>query len=799
MVKLEFKNSYNKKLKGRGSKMAKNKAITDQVNQDMIDNIKNYASQITSIKNFALAVQKMPGMYIGHVGNQGFINMTREIFQNSIDEMMKVDSPCNYIRVTYNENDNEVTVEDNGRGIPFNDIIRVFSDEHTSSNYTKKLYEYSSGRHGVGSKVTNALSSEFIIRSYILGEARMMKFHNGQPAQDNVQVIKNPGNKQGTIISFKPMYDIMGEITVTCEDVLNLVYLILPLTHIGSTIDFEGYKKNGVVVKESLVNKDGIMTNLLTSTKNAIIKPITMSLDNGTMKADIAFTYDSSNTLGENITSFSNFCPTISGSHVDGFVDGLTRWFRKYMNDIYLGAKSKISVIGSDIRVGLNAYIAVAHLEPIFTGQAKEILSNEEMNPFVRTLVMTSLDKWSKDFPNELQRICKYFKDVAEIRLKSEGEKVKLSSSYTTSVLTGMPDKYIKPLGKSHMELLIVEGDSARGSTLKARDNQRQGVFPIRGKIPNAFDSPRAKFLANQEIASIITIIGGGYGKAFDISKVKWEKIVFCADADIDGAHINSLLLRFFMLYMLPMITEGRVYRAVPPLYTVTKGKTYQYYTTMLDFVLFLQKTFSQKYKLSNPNGTVLTNNQVSTLLHNNINYADELRILADTYSVDPELLELVLFNINTPFKQLKKLIEDRYRFIEVTQQNGTIICKGLINMQMYTLYFNDKLIAAAKSILDIINSNKYNTFMVNGIPMSLYQIMVLFEKDKPTGITRNKGLGEQDGNELSESTVHPDKGRTLIRYTIEDANKEINAIRCIESNKSELFKNVTATRFDLG
>jgi DNA gyrase subunit B len=189
------------------------------------------------------------------------------------------------------------------------------------------------------------------------------------------------------------------------------------------------------------------------------------------------------------------------------------------MNKIYLSEKSKVTVINNDIKTGLKVIIAAAHLNPVFAGQFKGILSNEDMYKYVKDLTTKSLEEWSKTSPGDLQKICKCIKEIAEIRMKSDDSKIKLSNNYESSALTGKPKKYVPPSGNKNLELIIVEGDSALGSAKNSRDVYKQGLFPIRGKLPNAFKETKSKFLANQEIASIITIIGCGYGKNFDISK----------------------------------------------------------------------------------------------------------------------------------------------------------------------------------------------------------------------------------------------------------------------------------------
>lgn len=764
-----------------------------------IDNIKNYAKQIKTLETFVEAVRMRPGMYIGSIGNKGFLNMIREIFQNALDELMKPTSPCDKISLYYNEITHEVIVTDNGRGIPFDNMIRIFSSQHTSSNYTKQEGEYSSGLHGVGSKVTNALSSSFIVESYILGKARTIQFINGTPWDKGEVEIPNTKNLQGTIVRFRPCYDIMGQLDLPATEVLQLVKRIMMLTNIGAVAEFGCTYKNGTTYNEVIKNEDGLLADIINKTTNPLIKPIYIKEDTGIMKADILFTYDANSSNVEQITAYSNFCPTVAGTHINGFIDGLCKYFREYMNKIYLN-KSKVSVVNNDIKTGLVAIVTVSHLEPIFDGQSKETLSNADMFPFVKNLVFNSLEEWAKQNPNDLQKMCKYLKEIAEIRIKSDGEKIKLFTKYTTNALSkGLPAKYERPAGNSKsIELIITEGDSAAGSAKNVRSGN-QGLYPIRGKVPNALATTKKKFLENEEISGIISIIGAGYGRSFDMAKTNVEKVIFATDADPDGAHIRSLLLLLFMVYMPDMIKDGRIYAAVPPLFGLKQGKDKtKYFIDMIDYIKFTEKSFSKNNEICTLTGNRLNTNDIIDVLYKNADFQFDLKNKADKYAIEPELVELVLANIELPFNKLKSLILKKYRFMkDCSIINNTPVIKGLINGECQTLILNDQFLKDFKDIIEQIKNNQYKNFLVNGKAMSLYGLLNLYNNSKPSGITRYKGLGEMNPEQLRDSTILADE-RTLFRYTMEDATKEVEAIKRIESNKYELIKNVTVSRRDL-
>lgn len=771
--------------------------------EKMLSNIKNYAEQIKTIEIFVDAVRQNPGQFIGYLGNKGFINMIREIFQNSIDELVKNDSPCDHIKVSFNETDHTVIVEDNGRGIPFNNIIRIFTSEHTSSNYVKKEGEFSSGLHGVGSKVTNALSSTFIVDSYVLGEGRHVEFFNGKPWDKGEQKIKCSKDKQGTKVEFRPSYEIMGNITTTCKDVLGLIQKILPLIKIGAVIDFVGITHDGKVIQERLINKDGIITDLIMKTNKPLIKPVIMQKATGIMKADLAFTYDSNDLISEDITSFSNFCPTIGGKHLEGFIDGICKFFREYMNKIYLSNSKKLSVKDSDIRTGLKAIVSVAHLKPIFSGQAKEILDNDDMYGFVKGLIINSLEQWSKENPQDLQKLCKFYKDVAELRVKSDESRVKLTNKYKSNSLSqGMPEKYVKPNGdyrKNKWELFIVEGDSALGSLRNSRDNKCQGIFPIRGKLPNAFATRKEEFLKNQEIASLLTIIYEDYARnKGNIDRVKWDKIIILTDADCDGNHIRSLALRFFIMYCPELIKAGKVYAAMPPLYSIeVKGKK-QYFTDRHEYAEYIVNRFSaQSDVYSYPDKKKLSNKQITTLLYKNMDYLSLMNSITSTFATDPLFLEFILANYHLPFDKFKKLIEKEYRFVTVSKENNSINIVGLVGDKYQTIFLNDLFIEIVKNVVKYIhNSDLYYYFGDNKI--SLYTLMSKLDDYSPSNIRRYKGLGEMPQKDLASSTTAPDTNRTLIRFNIDNLKKEMQAIREVETDKSILLKDINISKEDV-
>ena len=510
------------------------------INKEMMAAIDNYSNEITTLKDTVTAIRQLPGMYCSGRGNKGFLSLIREIFQNAIDQVIDPTSPATKIYIYYNELTLEVKISDNGKGFPFDAMVRMVTAQHTSKNYTKKKGEYSSGLHGSGLKVVNALSTMCKIISYRYdGTAMELDLVEGYVDKGPYK-IPNKEKQQGSVVEFIPSTEVLGNLTLEWKAVYNLVKDIVSLTPLGTEVMFEAIDSNNVKHSEHIINKDGILTKLISSVSDPIGKPIIIGYDNGEFKVDVAFVYDSANIDdSESVTAFCNMCPTIAGEHITGTIEGITRWFSQYMNNIYLAnqkAKDKIKVIPSDIKSGLNVMISGFCLEVTFVGQAKEQLSVPEMQGFCKEVIMRGLDNWSKANPQDLAKLSKFFKEIAELRMKQDGEKAKIVTKYTKNPIKNLPQKYVRPLTDKDTELIIVEGDSALGTVRLARDPNTQGLFPIRGKIANAFRMSKQAFFSNEEVQAITQIIfGQEYKKGLTLADVKVSKVIIFADADVDN------------------------------------------------------------------------------------------------------------------------------------------------------------------------------------------------------------------------------------------------------------------------
>ena len=329
----------------------------------------NEQDEIKVLNDDVEAVRKLPDVYIGALGNHGYMNMYREIVQNAFDEIIKGNTLDKNILISIDLRNYTVIIEDFGQGIPLEMLEPVFSVLHSSSNYDKKegSGKYSSGKNGMGGTITNFLSKFFIVESYRMdGTAGKVEFSEGRLSKPLTK-IKCPKGKHGLTVTFAPS-DMMGVITVTEEEIFNLTWSIVNLCKPGTKVILNVIDKLGQKKKHVIENKNGVYELINGLCQKQVFNPIHFCVDNGTMKIEVLFTYDIMNMDDPNILSFANMCPTTGGTHVDGFLDAAVKYFRDYMNKIYLANNKKLTVNAQDIRTGLRAVVSCFHLFPLFTG-----------------------------------------------------------------------------------------------------------------------------------------------------------------------------------------------------------------------------------------------------------------------------------------------------------------------------------------------------------------------------------------------------------------------------------------------
>lgn len=761
----------------------------------------NKQKEIKVIDDPVDAVRKLPDVYIGALGDHGYLNMYREILQNSLDEIIKGNTLDKNIIVSFDARNHTCIIEDNGQGIDLNMLAPVFSILHSSSNYDKVdgSGDYSSGKNGMGATITNFLSKFFIVESYRMdGTAAKVEFSEGRLTSKGTQKIKCPNGKHGLITSFAPS-DMMGNITVDDIEIEKLTWLLCHLCRVGTRIVYNAINTLGQKRSVILENKNGIYDLMHGICEKPVFEPIYFTEDNGTMKVEVLLSYDVSNMDDPNILGFANMCPTNGGTHIDGCLDGIVKYFRDYMNKIYLANNKKLQVNAQDIRTGLRAVISVFHIKPMFTGQSKEIFSKEDMKPFIASATMKALEQWAANNPGDLQRISKYLKEVCEIRVKSDNEKIKMSDKYTSSVVSGLPAKYKKPHSNKNFEVWIAEGDSAVSGMENNRDKATQGCFPIRGKIINAFTTPTKRYFENEEVAGLFKIFGyNGYSKTFDPDKFRPEKVVIATDADADGKHIECLLFGLFLRYLPFVIEQGKLYVANPPLYGIplAKGKM-KFFADNIEYIEYVQSTFCKENVITDLKGRTYTKKEITKILYNNMDYLKFMQQICNRYAIDPYLLEFILYNKNLDFKKFKSTIEKMFKFVTVTNENGIIMIRGLVNSAYQTVFCGDRLFNDCAPLIDMINRSE-DYYKINGKKCSLYELMLLFNSFEPKNITRYKGLGEMPSKMLGISTVIPGMGRTLKQYTITDVKKELKLITELQNDKSAFTKGIKVRKEDI-
>ena len=727
---------------------------------DYKKSIQEYEKDIVTMKNFVEACRNNPSHLIGYKDDpRAHLSCFREVLQNATDEILREYSPAQMCLVELYEKDGQIAVFDDGRGIPRNSMIRVFTQEFTSSNFKKKDGNtWSVGVNGTGSKCCCALSDYFEVICYICDkysesgkpEAYTIRFEKGYPTTDAPVDYPNPNNIQGTRVEFKIDESILGRVRPTINDYINLINVIAHLSPIGAIYDIHVEPTKGRNYDIHIVNNSGVLELLNEHSHDIkfVIPPIIIQKENAehTMKCEVAIAWNANGIDDQEVIhSYANACIVIPGdsTHVKGFLEGLTTYFRDYMNKFVLNDKSKFSSTINDIKSGLRAEVSIFHVQANFSSQSKNVFSNLEAIPFMRDAIKEGLDEWVKTNAPLVDKLCKYFKEVGTLRSKTDNIKIQLNKS-AVSVFNNLPLKYDKPSGKEHLELLIVEGDSALGPTLVARDHKRQGCVPIRGKFKNAMTCTKAQFFANEECKGLNAILNCGIGRNCDISNCQFEKIIFLVDSDVDGSQIRTLLLKAFLVYYRNLVEAGRVYTALPPLYSIKLSNGERvYFTDDRDFVSYMFKTFSKENEVRSSDNKKMKNDDIIQLLTDNLNYYETMNILADNHAMDPNVLEYIYSRIikNENVKQIAKESKKKYPYLEIKQDNGVIVGDGLVNENIETAIFHSDMMKDCKEMISpFLENSDPNGYILNGEKVSLYQLMSAFNKYQPKNLTRYKG-----------------------------------------------------------
>lgn len=536
------------------------------------------------------AVRKRPAMYIGDVGVKGLHHLIWEVVDNSIDEALA--GHCDTISVVINE-DNSITVKDNGRGIPTDLHAKekrsalevVMTVLHAGGKFDKDTYKVSGGLHGVGVSCVNALSTMLKATVHRGGKIFEQEYSIGIPQYDVREI--GTTDITGTIIDFKPDSDIF---TVTVYNYETVASRLRELAYLnaGITITLEDKREqddDGKNRQDTFFSEGGLreFVTYLDSTRERLIpEPVYMDSEKGEIPVQVALNYNTSYT--ENVVSYVNNINTIEGgTHVAGFRRALTRTLKSYADKSGLLDKVKVDISGDDFREGLTAVISVKVAEPQFEGQTKTKLGNSEVSGAVDVVVGEMLTNYLEENPKEAKSIVQKVILAAQARHAARKAREMVQRKNVMSG-TGLPGKLADCSNNDPTicELYLVEGDSAGGSAKQGRDRNFQAILPLRGKILNVEKAQEHRIYENDEIKNMITALGVSFGteeddKALNMEKLRYHKIIIMTDADVDGSHIRTLILTFFFRYMHSLIEKGYVYIALPPLYLLKKGKDERY------------------------------------------------------------------------------------------------------------------------------------------------------------------------------------------------------------------------------
>ena len=552
-------------------------------------------------------VRKRPAMYIGDVGERGLHHLIQEVVDNSIDEALA--GYCKNITVRLHK-DGGCSVEDDGRGIPtgphpvkkISTLEVVMCTLHAGGKFDHASYKVSGGLHGVGVSCVNALSEFFEVNVQRDGKKHRQIYKEGVP-QSDIELL-GESDKTGTKIFFIPDHTIFKTTTFKFDKVAERLRELAFLNN-EVTINFIDEIEE---ISETYHYEHGLLDfiNYIDIDNKVLVSPVMISgSELGESKAEtiveICFQYNGGYT--ENVLSYVNNINTVEGgTHVTGFRSALTRTLNAYANNQNKKTNGKVNLTGDDFREGLTAIISVKVAEPQFEGQTKTKLGNGEVEGIVRSVVNDKLAQFLDSSPAEAKKIIDKAMVAAQARVaaKNSRDLIRRKNSLETSTLPGKLADC--SLDSPHdTEIFIVEGDSAGGSAKQGRDRKFQAILPLKGKILNVQKSGPAKALENEEVKTIITALGSGFGDFFDITKLRYGKIILMADADVDGSHIRTLLMTLFFNYMKDLIIEGKLYIAQPPLYKVKKGKQefYAYNDTERDEVI-------DRFRKENPKAKIV-------------------------------------------------------------------------------------------------------------------------------------------------------------------------------------------------
>jgi DNA gyrase subunit B len=733
-------------------------------------------------------VRIRPSMYIGDVGERGLHHLIWEILDNAVDEHMA--GYADRISIIIHE-DNSVTVEDNGRGIPVDihpemgipAVQMVFTILGAGGKFDKKAYKYSGGLHGVGASVVNALSEWLVVEVYRDGKIYKQEYIRGVPVTE-VQVVGST-TKRGTKITFKPDPEIF-ETTKIKFDIVEKRVRELAYLNPECKFFLKDERSGREVFYHFTKGIEELVSYLAQGKERLFEKVIRIKGEQEGVLVDIAFTY--TRDYKEITESFVNNIKTVDGgTHVTGFRSGLTKAVMRALPSLKIQKELKETITGDDLREGLVAVISCKVPEPQFEGQTKTKLGNQNVKNITESIVYEQLSDFFEDNRDILRLIVEKAIEAALAReaAKKAKELVRRKSPLEDTTLPGkLADCSEKDPKKC--ELFIVEGESAGGSAKQGRDRRFQAILPLRGKILNVEKARLDKILSNEEIKAIISSLGTGIGEDMDLSKLRYHKIILMTDADVDGSHIRTLLLTFFYRYMPKIIEAGHLYIAQPPLYRVKKGKMTAYLKDDRELENFLMEHIKKDVLLRDAEGKEYRGEKLLELLKTLKETEEGYRLLVKKKG--EEILEgLLKVKLREEDLRDPSLLEKKVQMLKEHLKNYEVSTRFNEVESAYELVFVDK--AMGRKVIvnaDLLSSLTYK-HLLEGIPIKA-PVEVTFDKRSKIidnlhslfdgvmelvkgsfEIQRYKGLGEMNPEQLWETTMNP-ATRRLLKVSIEDA-----------------------------
>jgi len=770
--------------------------------------LKDYEANSIKVLKGLDAVRKRPAMYIGGTSIEGLHHLVYEVVDNSIDEAMA--GYCTEVEVYINE-DNSITVIDNGRGIPVDihpeekipAVTLVLTTLHAGGKFDNKSYKVSGGLHGVGISVVNALSENLTVEIKRDGNIYTQEFQKGIPVSDLKNIGKTKEN--GTSVTFLPDREIF-ETTEFNFEILSKRLRELAFLNKGLKISLFDRRNDK---KETFYYKDGIISfiNYLSKNKTKLFEePIYFYISCEDVSVELALVYtDSYNSL---IYTFANSINTIEGGvHLSAFKSVLTKVVNNYIkkNNIL---KNDTVFSGEDIREGTIAILSVTLPDPQFEGQTKTKLVNTNIQNIIQTNLYEKLSEYFEEHPKVIKIIIEKVQKayLAREAAKKARELVRRKTVFETKGLPGkLADCQEKDPEKT--ELFIVEGDSAGGSAKQARDRVCQAILPLKGKILNTEKTNISKVLTSEEIKNIVTAIGGGIGDSFNIEDVRYHKIVIMTDADVDGSHIQTLILTLFFRYFKELIDMGYIYIAQPPLYKCRIGKKDFYIKDekrMKEFLinkgienftpLINSKTMSKEEFKKVVNNLLIYENMIDKLSHK---YGNEeiircLAIISVSYD-DLSDLPFLRKKINQCLSKNSEISIE-----EIEEENEAIVFKYVVDNENKEMFVNRDFFISHE-----FNLTKKYTPANNMLGEPPFKAIVKEEKKefktikeminfienrakKGLEIQRYKGLGEMNPEQLWETTMDP-KQRNMLKITINDAAKADEIFNMLMGQRADL------------